>query len=53
MVESYSISFNRVFYIVGVGDKSPLTVRPESVIEAVVLKILSYQLLIEAIDYYF
>jgi len=42
MVESYRVSLNRELYIIRVGDKSLLTVRPEGAIETVVLRVLSY-----------
>ena len=39
ITKSYRVSFNCELYIVGVGDKSPLAIRSESVIETVVLQI--------------
>ena len=52
MAKSCGVSSNREFCIVRVGDKSPLAIRSESVIETVILRVLSYQLLVEAVDYY-
>ena len=51
MAKSYRVSSNYKFYIVRVGDKSPLAIRSESAIEIVILRVLSYQLLVEAVDY--
>jgi len=42
MAKSYKVSLNRELYIIRVGDKLLLTVRPEGAIEIVVLRVLSY-----------
>jgi len=42
IAESYRVSFNREFSIIRVGNKSPLAIRPKSVIEIIILRVLSY-----------
>ena len=42
MAESYRVSLNRELYIIRVRNKSLLTVRPKSIIETIVLGVLSY-----------
>ena len=42
MVKRYKVTLNGELCIVRVGDKSLLAIRPKSVIEMVVLRILSY-----------
>jgi hypothetical protein len=42
IAESYKVSLNCKLYIVRVGNKSLLAVRPKSIIKIVVLKILFY-----------
>jgi len=40
IVESYRVSFNREFCIIRVGNELPPAVRPKSVIEAIILRVL-------------
>jgi len=42
IAESYRVSFNREFYIIRVGNELPLAIRPKSVIEVIILRVLSY-----------
>jgi len=42
IAESCRVSFNHEFRIIRVGNKSPLAVRPKSVIKAIILRVLSY-----------
>jgi len=42
MAESCKVSFNYKFYIIKIGDKLPLAVRPKSVIKMIILKFLFY-----------
>ena len=42
IAESYRVSFNRKFYIIRVGNKSLPAIRPKSVIEMIILRVLSY-----------
>ena len=41
-MESYKVFLNRGLYIIRIGDKSPLIVKPEGAIEVIVLRVLSY-----------
>ena len=40
IAESYRVSFNHKLYIIRVGDKLLLTIRPKGIIETVVLRVL-------------
>jgi len=42
IAESYRVSFNHEFRIIRVENKSPPAIRPKSVIEAIILRVLSY-----------
>ena len=42
MIESCKVSLNCILYIIRVKDKVPLAVRPKSVIEIIVLRVLSH-----------
>ena len=42
MAESYRVSPDRELYIIRVGDKSLLAIRFKSIIETVILRVLSY-----------
>jgi len=42
IAESCRVSFNCEFYIIRVGNKLPLAVRPKSVIETIILRVLFY-----------
>ena len=42
MAKSYRVSSDREFYIVRVEDKSLLAIKSKSVIETVILRVLSY-----------
>ena len=42
IAESCRVSFNHKFRIIRVGNELPLAIRPKSVIEAIILRVLSY-----------
>jgi len=42
IAESCRVSFNHKFRIIRVGNELPLAVRPKSVIEVIILRVLSY-----------